>query len=263
MFYVCSGKSPAHTEKLVVAYLSVEVRPCLERIIVVVSEPRPEFNEVLTKCRRTLDNVSVDKLSDATAGMMRQEFICLVDDAADKEVDLFLIGVGEGLQQLRVKPIDAVVCQLDNAVDGVVDVADYRRGRVQQFVVDDVAEGLVGAFKADQLPHRHHRLGLDAAVYVDCVEIAVSDVGPRAASQQWMNEHIRQHRSRHRSIVCHLEARRRTGAFRYVARVLCNILLYSLFMTLSSASRNTCNETVILTQKSHTEFLWFKQPAYL
>jgi len=100
------------------------------------------------------------------------------------------MGVGEGLQQLRVEAMDAVVCQLDNAVDGVVDVADYRRGRVQKFLVDDVAEGLVGAFKVDQLPHRHHRLGLDAAVYVDCVQIAVSDLRPEAASHQRVNEHV-------------------------------------------------------------------------
>jgi len=155
--------------------------------------------------------------------MICEENVCLVDDTADKEVDLLFVSVSERLEQVRAELLYAVMRSLNNIVDSVVNVANGRRGGVQQVDVDDGNEGLVSANEAVQLPHHlHHRVGLDAAVDLQRVEVAVPYVGPKAASQQRLDEHLGQHRSRHCGIVCYLVTRRWTVVCRYIGRVLCN-----------------------------------------
>lgn len=89
---------------------------------------------------------------------------------------------------------DAVVRSLNDAVDGVVDVADCGCGGAQYVDIDDVADGLMSASKSRQLlKHRHHRLSLDAAAYVQRVEEVFADVGSEASLQQCVNEHVGQH----------------------------------------------------------------------
>jgi len=176
--------------------------------------------------------------------MICEENVCLVDDTADKEVDLLFVSVSERLEQVRAELLDAVVCSLNDIVDAVVNVADCRRGGVQKIDIDDGGEGLVSANETVQLSHHlHHRVGFDAAVDLHGVEVAAPDARPKAASQQRLDEHLGQHRSRHCGIVRYLMARWWTVVCRYIGRVLCN-----RFITNYITTKPICDEAISINK---------------
>ena len=81
------------------AYLLVEVCRRLERIVVVFLEPRPEVDVELAECLRAVVYIGVSKRPAVTAaGIMREESVCLVDDALDKEIHLLFVSVGKRLE---------------------------------------------------------------------------------------------------------------------------------------------------------------------